>query len=115
MLWLYFARNFAKVMNLECPEPLANLYSKSYFRATWVATALDAGYWTAMPIKWNWLRELAGPVFTVYYLLAAEQADEKVPIIFSLCSIHNILLRWQLIKEKMNRYEKYERQSHWTI
>src|SRR4051794_37340637 len=41
LLWLYFARNFGKLVGLECPEPLANLYSRSYFRATWVTTALD--------------------------------------------------------------------------
>ena len=78
MLWLYLARNFGKLFGLECPEPLANLYTRSYFRATWVFTALDAGYWTAMPIRKKWLRDIAGPVFSVYYLFAAEQADEKV-------------------------------------
>lgn len=100
-------------MNLECPEPLANLYSKSYFRATWVATALDAGYWTAMPIKWNWLREMAGPIFTIYYLLAAEQADEKVPIISHVFLLNKIFngIELQLLLMRMNRYAKYEQQS----
>lgn len=64
-------------MGLECPEPLANLYSRSYFRATWVMTALDAGFWTAMPIRKEWLRDIASIIFTIYYLFAAEQADEK--------------------------------------
>ncbi|KAI7542763.1 hypothetical protein KC317_g16493, partial [Hortaea werneckii] len=39
----YVSRNFARVVGLESPEPLANLYTRSYFRATWVTTALDAG------------------------------------------------------------------------
>ena len=48
MLWLYLTRNFAKIFNLESPEPLANLYTRSFFRATWITTALDAGFWTAV-------------------------------------------------------------------
>ena len=48
MLWLYLSRNFAKIFGLESPEPLANLYSRSFFRATWITTALDAGFWTAV-------------------------------------------------------------------
>ncbi len=48
LLWLYTARNFAKICGLESPEPLANLYTRAYFRATWFATALDAGFWTAV-------------------------------------------------------------------
>ena len=39
LLYLYVARNFGKLVGLECPEPLASLYSRSYFRATWVTTA----------------------------------------------------------------------------
>lgn len=41
-------------------------------------TALDAGFWTAMRIKTRWLRDLCSVVFSLYYLLAAERADEKV-------------------------------------
>jgi len=78
LLYLYLARNFAKIFNLESPEPLANLYSRSYFRATWIMTALDAGFWTAMRIKTGWLRDLCSVVFSLYYLVAAERADEKV-------------------------------------
>lgn len=78
LLYLYLARNFAKIFNLESPEPLANLYTRSYFRATWVMTALDAGFWTAMRIRKKWLRDLCSILFSVYYLFAAERADEKV-------------------------------------
>jgi hypothetical protein len=78
LLWLYLARNFGKLLGLECPEPLANLYSRSYFRATWVTTALDAGFWTAMRIRRKWARDFLSIVFSIYYLIAAEQADEKV-------------------------------------
>ncbi|CAN9365441.1 unnamed protein product [Alternaria alternata] len=78
LLYLYVARNFGKLVGLECPEPLASLYSRSYFRATWVTTALDAGFWSAMRIKRKGVRDLLSIVFSIYYLICAEQADEKV-------------------------------------
>ncbi|KAK6535583.1 hypothetical protein TWF694_002038 [Orbilia ellipsospora] len=77
MLCLYVSQNFSKILGLESPEPLANLYTKAYFRATWVTTALDAGFWTAMPIRWKWLRDVCGPLFSVFYLFATRLADEK--------------------------------------
>lgn len=95
LLWLYISRNFAKIVGLESPEPLANLYTRSYFRATWVTTALDAGFWTAMKIRRKWLRDLASMVFTVYYLIAAEQADEKVRKVRGLLTVDHLRVSWQ--------------------
>lgn len=78
LLYLYLARNFSKLLNLESPEPLAKgLYTRSYLRATRVLAALDAGFWTAMRIRRPWLRDLAGMVFSIYYLCAAERAADK--------------------------------------
>ncbi|KAI9804727.1 MAG: hypothetical protein M1825_001095 [Sarcosagium campestre] len=94
LLWLYVARNFGKLLGLECPEPLANLYSRSYFRATWVTTALDAGFWTAMRIRRKWIRDLASIVFTVYYLIAAEQADEKVRKVRGTLTVEHLRVSW---------------------
>ncbi|KAL8666385.1 MAG: hypothetical protein Q9202_001408 [Teloschistes flavicans] len=94
LLWLYISRNFAKIVGLESPEPLANLYTRSYFRATWVTTALDAGFWTAMKIRTKWLRDLASVVFTVYYLIAAEQADEKVRKVRGLLTVDHLRVSW---------------------
>ncbi|KAG9545930.1 hypothetical protein KCU79_g16222, partial [Aureobasidium melanogenum] len=71
LIYLYITRNFSKLVGLECPEPLANLYTRSYFRATWVTTALDAGFWTAMNLRPVWLKDLASLVFSVYYLICA--------------------------------------------
>lgn len=94
ILYLYVARNLGKLLSLECPEPLANLYTQSYFRATWVTTALDAGFWTAMRIRRKWLRDMASIVFSVYYLIAAEQADEKVRKVRSLLTIDHLRVSW---------------------
>lgn len=93
-LWLYICRNFAKIVGLECPEPLANLYSRSFFRATWITTGLDAGFWTAMKIKPKWLRDLASLVFTLYYLIAAEQADEKVRRVRATLTLEHLRVSW---------------------
>ncbi|RMD42796.1 hypothetical protein DV735_g2374, partial [Chaetothyriales sp. CBS 134920] len=93
-LWLYICRNFSKVVGLESPEPLANLYNRSYFRATWVTTALDAGFWTAMRIRNKRLRDLASIVFTLYYLIAAEQADEKVRKVRAVITVDHMRVSW---------------------
>ncbi|KAL8772443.1 MAG: hypothetical protein Q9209_002394 [Squamulea sp. 1 TL-2023] len=94
LLWLYISRNFAKIVGLESPEPLANLYTRSYFRATWITTALDAGFWTAMKIRTKWLRDLASMIFTIYYLIAAEQADEKVRKVRGLLTVDHLRVSW---------------------
>ncbi|KAF2200505.1 alpha/beta-hydrolase [Delitschia confertaspora ATCC 74209] len=94
LLWLYVARNFGKLVGLECPEPLANLYSRSYFRATWVTTALDAGFWSAMRIRRKWLRDLLSMVFSVYYMVCAEQADEKVRKVRGMLTVDHLRVSW---------------------
>ncbi|KAG4427694.1 hypothetical protein IFR05_016823 [Cadophora sp. M221] len=94
LLYLYIARNLGKLLGLECPEPLANLYTRSYFRATWVTTAMDAGFWSAMRIRRKWLRDLASIVFTGYYLIAAEQADEKVRKIRGMLTVDHLRVSW---------------------
>ena len=93
-LALYLSRNFGKLVGLECPEPLANLYTRSYFRATWVTTALDAGFWSAMRIRRKWARDLLSMVFSVYYLFATEQADEKVRKIRSTLTVEHLRVSW---------------------
>lgn len=116
LLYLYLCRNFAKIFGLESPEPLANLYSRSYFRATWVTTALDAGFWTAMKIRRKWLRDIASIVFTAHYLIAAEQADEKVRKVRGMLTVDHLRVSWnksttpylsfltRLLRPKLTRY-----------
>ncbi|KAI9760021.1 MAG: hypothetical protein M4579_001960 [Chaenotheca gracillima] len=94
LLWLYVSRNFGKLLGLECPEPLANLYTRSYFRATWVVTALDAGFWTAMRIRRKWVRDIASIVFSAYYLFVAEQADEKVRKVRGTLTVDHLRVSW---------------------
>jgi hypothetical protein len=41
-------------------------------------TALDTGFATAMHVKPKWLRDILSLLFSGYYLLFANDADEKV-------------------------------------
>ena len=94
MLYLYAARNFSTLVGLASPEPLANMYDATYYRATWVLTALDAGFWTAMKIRQKWLRDLASMVFSVFYLFAAEKADEKVRKVRGNLTVDHLRISW---------------------
>ncbi|KAK3344187.1 hormone-sensitive lipase [Lasiosphaeria hispida] len=94
MIYLYAARNFSTLVGLASPEPMANMYDTTYFRATWVLTALDAGFWTAMKIHNKWLRDLASIVFSVFYMVAAEKADEKVRKVRSNITVDHLRISW---------------------
>lgn len=94
MIYLYAARNFSTLVGLASPEPLANMYDKTYFRATWVLTALDAGFWTAMKIRQKWLRDVASMAFSIFYLIAAEQADEKVRKVRGNLTVEHLRISW---------------------
>ncbi|KAJ7072154.1 Alpha/Beta hydrolase protein [Mycena amicta] len=75
---VYVVRNFDFLFSLQSPEPLARLYSPSYYRATWINTGLDAGFATAMSIRTKWIRDLCSILFSVYYILYPNEADEKI-------------------------------------
>ena len=70
------------------------MYNRNYFRATWVTTALDAGFWTAMWLKPKWFKDIASVVFSVYYLICAEQADEYVKKVRGKMSIEHMRVSW---------------------
>jgi len=94
MIYLYAARNLSTLVALGSPDPLSNMYDATYFRATWILTALDAGFWTAMKIKTKWLRDLAAIVFSVFYLFSADSADEKVRKIRSNLTVDHLRVSW---------------------
>ncbi|KAL8803839.1 MAG: hypothetical protein Q9223_006033 [Gallowayella weberi] len=47
-----------------------------------------------MKIRTKWLRDLASIVFTLYYLIAAEQADEKVRKVRGLLTVDHLRVSW---------------------
>lgn len=93
-MYMYAARNFSALVGLASPEPMANMYDKTYFRATWVLTAMDAGFWTAMKIRTKWLRDIASIVFSLFYLVAAERADEKVRKVRGMVTVDHLRVAW---------------------
>lgn len=70
------------------------MYDTTYFRATWVLTALDAGFWTAMKIRVKWVRDLASIMFSLFYLVAAERADEKVRKVRAMITVDHLRVAW---------------------
>ncbi|KAJ6587092.1 Alpha/Beta hydrolase protein [Mycena vulgaris] len=75
---VYVVRNFDKILGLHSPEPLARLYSPSYYRATWLNTGLDTGFATAMSIRTKWIRDICSVLFSGYYIIYPNEADEKL-------------------------------------
>jgi len=53
-------------------------YSRSYYRATYVNTAFDAGFASAMAIRPKWLKDICSVLFSGYYLIWASDGDEVV-------------------------------------
>lgn len=94
MLYLYGARNFSHLVGLAAPDPMSNMYDTAFFRATWILTALDAGFWTAMRIRSKRLRDLASICFSVFYLFAADKADEKVRKVRGNITVEHLRVSW---------------------
>ncbi|KAI0630337.1 alpha/beta-hydrolase [Trametes polyzona] len=92
---VYAVRNLDKILGLAAPEPLANLYSPSYYRATWIAMGLDAGFATAMPIRPRWLKDICSVLFSVYYIIYANEADEKIRKYRAVPTVEMLRTTWE--------------------
>lgn len=92
---IYAIKNSDKILGLQAPEPLARLYSRDYYRATWIVTALDAGFATAMPVKPKWLRDILSVAFAGYYLVFAHEADEKLRKYRAVCTVEMLRTTWE--------------------
>ena len=77
---------------------------------------MDAGFWTAMKIRRKWLRDIASIIFTAHYLIAAEQADEKVRKVRGMLTVDHLRIAWnksttpylnvlaRILRPKLTRY-----------
>ncbi|KAJ6499063.1 Alpha/Beta hydrolase protein [Mycena sanguinolenta] len=92
---VYVVRNFDKLLGLQSPEPLANLYSPSYYRATWINTGLDAGFATAMSIRNKWIRDFASILFSAYYIAYPDQADQKLQRFRAVPTVEMLRRCWE--------------------
>ncbi|TXT13770.1 hypothetical protein VHUM_01137 [Vanrija humicola] len=93
--FIYALRHFDDILGLGAPDPLANMYSRSYYRATYINTAFDAGFSTAMSIRPKWLKDLSSVVFTFYYLIFASQGDEVLRRFRAVCSVEMLRTTWE--------------------
>ncbi|KAF7361683.1 hypothetical protein MVEN_00511800 [Mycena venus] len=92
---VYVVRNFDKILGLQSPEPLANLYSPSYYRATWINTGLDAGFATAMSIRTKWIRDICSVLFSGYYIVYPDQADQKMQRFRAVPTVEMLRRCWE--------------------
>ncbi|GAA6039496.1 hypothetical protein JCM8097_009581 [Rhodosporidiobolus ruineniae] len=106
---LYAVRHADVLLGLTAPDPLARLYKPNFFRASYIATALDAGFATAGEIKWKWLRDIASLVFAGYYLVFAQEAEEKLRRFRSLSSVDFLRVTWN---KQSNPYIRFFTRRH---
>ncbi|EIW69571.1 hypothetical protein TREMEDRAFT_30684 [Tremella mesenterica DSM 1558] len=92
---MYALRHMDDLFGIGAPEPLATLYSRSYYRATYINTALDAGFASAMSIRPKWLKDMCSMLFSVYYLIWANEADEVLRRFRALCSVEMLRTTWE--------------------
>lgn len=92
---VYAVRNLDVILGLQAPEPLARMYSRAYYRASYLAVAFDAGFATAMPVRPKWLRDICSMLFSGYYLIWAQEADEKLRRYRAVCTVEMLRTTWQ--------------------
>ncbi|KAI9492342.1 Alpha/Beta hydrolase protein [Zychaea mexicana] len=93
----YLLQNLFLLFGLNAPEPLTRLYKRSFYRATWILTALDAGFFTAMPLRPIWLRHFCSVFFSFYYLIFADAAEERVRRVRATISIDHMRTSWEKV------------------
>ncbi|TPX35527.1 hypothetical protein SmJEL517_g02130 [Synchytrium microbalum] len=91
----FFMKHILLFLFLQGPEPLARMYTRSFYRATWINTALDAGFLTAMNIRPKPLRDLLSVVFSLIYLFNAEAADNKLRKYRSMATVEMMRMSWE--------------------
>ncbi|KDN42061.1 alpha/beta-hydrolase [Tilletiaria anomala UBC 951] len=91
---VYALRHADAILGVAAPEPLARMYSRPFYRVTWIVTALDAGFASAMHLRPAWLRDAASVVFSLYYLIYADEADEKLRKYRAFCTVGMLRATW---------------------
>ncbi|KAJ3107476.1 hypothetical protein HDU97_004072 [Phlyctochytrium planicorne] len=87
----------------ECPGTIGkddamiahlSQYTRNFYRATWVLTALDAGFLSAMHVRPLFLRDFLQFVFFIMYLFYADAADEKVRKFRAVATVDIMRASW---------------------
>ncbi|KAJ1907106.1 hypothetical protein LPJ81_000965 [Coemansia sp. IMI 209127] len=113
---LYLFRHMDDLLGLNAPEPLREYYSRSFYRATWIFTALDAGFWTAMTVKPKILRDMLSLLFTLYYLVYTDRGIEKVRKVRALITIDHLRVSWNKgVDNPVLRFVRWMHSSKLTV
>ncbi|RKO96508.1 alpha/beta-hydrolase, partial [Caulochytrium protostelioides] len=75
---MHALRHFALLTWMNEPESRARMYTRHYFRVTYLFNALDAGFLTAMHLRPAVLRDLASFLLTGFYLCCPVMAEHKI-------------------------------------
>jgi acetyl esterase/lipase len=94
LLGAYLFKNFSTITGFASPEPVPSPYDPAFGRAVFTLTALDAGFWSAMPIKTKWLRDLCEILFSGFYLFNPELARQKVNTVRKNLNIDYLRVSW---------------------
>jgi acetyl esterase/lipase len=70
------------------------MYTRNFFRATWILASLDAGFLTGMAIKSKWQRDLLSVLFSFAYLFFPDAAEEKIRKFKHSVSVDTIRTCW---------------------
>ncbi|GFZ46234.1 hypothetical protein JCM24511_04481 [Saitozyma sp. JCM 24511] len=92
---LYACRHLGDILGVGAPDPLAAMYTRSYYRATWINTALDAGFSQAMTIRPKWFRDICSVLFSAYYLVWANEGDEVLRRFRAVCTVEMLRVTWE--------------------
>lgn len=95
LLGKYVANRLFLLLFMNPPEVYARHYNRNFYRATWILTALDAGFWTALPIKPGFIRQPLSLILAVWYLFHANDADIKVGKMRSQCTVKMLRVAWE--------------------
>jgi acetyl esterase/lipase len=96
---LYILKHGFLLLGMNAPEPFARIYSRDFYRATWIMRALDAGFWTAMNLRPKPIRDLFSIIFTLYYLVFADQAEQKVRNTNAAPTIEHMRVSWNKVAD----------------
>ncbi|KAH9252713.1 hypothetical protein BSLG_008750 [Batrachochytrium salamandrivorans] len=95
LLGSYISENLLHLLFLNGPELYAKMYTRNFYRATWIMTSLDAGFFTCMNIRPKWLRDILSPLVSIAYMLFPERADRKVRAFRNKSTIDIIRCSWE--------------------
>ncbi|KAI9202007.1 Alpha/Beta hydrolase protein [Polychytrium aggregatum] len=112
---LYLLNHTFLLCFLNAPEPLARMYTRNFYRATWVLTCLDAGFLTAMKIPFKPLRDFCSVAFSAMYMFFPDAADEKVRKFRALCSVEMMRTSWEKSLNPILRLLAYPQRGYLPI